>query len=271
MSPGLCQTEEEHRTVVNRESEQLAVLIVSCDRYKDMWPLCTSMIRRFWPDCPHSIYLMSNKPAQIAGFHNLAIGPDFGWSANLRVALERLPQDYVLLFLEDLILERAVDTAKVGVLFDWFRQAKGNCLRMNPNPPADLPLNDSVGVAVSGGMYRTSTVMTLWRRSILLDLLDPKETAWEFEICGSERSDCYDGFYAAHVATFSVINTVARGKWTRRAIRRVRRLGVEPELEARGTLSMVEEWKNRLMEVRSALSRLVPSQYRRRVREALNR
>ena len=60
---------------LNAESEQLAVLIVSCDRYKDMWPLCTSMIRRFWPDCPHSIYLMSNKPAQIAGFTTFPLAP----------------------------------------------------------------------------------------------------------------------------------------------------------------------------------------------------
>ncbi len=211
---------------------------------------------------------MSNKPAQIAGVHNLATGPDFGWSANLRVALERLSQDYVLLFLEDLILERAVDTAKVGVLFDWFRQAKGNCLRMNPNPPADLPLNDSVGVAAPEGMYRTSTVMTLWRRSMLLELLDPRETASEFEICGTERSESHDGFYAAHTMTFAVINTVGRGRWSRRAIRRVRRLGVEPDLSARGMQTIAAEWKGRLMEFRSALLRLLPARYRRGIRHA---
>jgi hypothetical protein len=248
---------------------ELAVLIVSCDRYKDLWPLCTSMLARFWPDCPYPIYLMSNEPAQFPGLRNLAIGPDKGWSANLIKALEAISEEYVLLFLEDLILERPVDSARVDGLFHWFKEARGNCLRMNPSPPADLPCNEMVGIASPLSLYRTSTVMTLWRRSVLIDLLDPAENAWQFEILGGARSDRYDGFYAAHVPTFAFINTVARGKWSRRAIRRVRRLGVEPDLQPRGVTSAAAEWKGRLMEVRSFLLRIVPSQYRRQVRQAL--
>ena len=106
-------------------------------------------------------------------------------------------------------------------------------------------------------MYCTSTVMTLWRRSVLLELLDPRETAWEFEIRGTERSESCDGFYVARKPTFDVINTIGRGRWSRRAIRRVRRLGVEPGLSARGIQTMAAEWKGRLMEFRSAPLRLL--------------
>jgi len=248
---------------------ELAVLLVSCDIYKDLWPLCTTMMHRFWPDCPYQAYLVCNEPAFISGFRTLAVGSDRGWCANLLRALEEVKEEYVLLFLEDLILERPVYTPRVTYLFNWFKEVSGNCLRMNPSPPPDRPCSELVGVASKGGLYRASTVMTLWRKSVLSALLRPDESAWEFEIRGTERSDQFDGFYAAYDTTFSVVNTVGRGKWTRRAIRRMRRLGVEPDLAARDVLSHFAEWKGRLMEVRSAALAHLPARWRRTIRRTL--
>lgn len=250
-------------------SGELAILLVSCDRYKDLWPLCTQMIRRFWPDCPSPIYLVSNEPASIEGMRNLAIGPDSGWSANLIAALKRVREEYVLLYLEDLILDAPVPTETVIQLFDWFKAAQANCLRMTPHPPPEQPCTQQVGICPKGALYRASTVMSLWRKSVLEALLEPEESAWEFEIRGSERSDRFDGFYAARRPVFSIINTVGRGKWSRRALRRVRKLGFEPDLSSRDTLSLWAEWKGRILEVRSSLLQQMPSRYRRSIRRAL--
>ncbi len=248
---------------------ELAVLLVSCDKYKDLWPLCTDMINRFWPDCPYSAYMVCNQPTSINGFRIIAVGPDRGWSANLLCALEEVEEEFVLLFLDDLILERPVCTPRVVHLFNWFKGVSGNCLRMNPSPPPDRSCTEIVGIASKGGLYRASTVMTLWRKSVLRALLRTDESAWEFEIRGSERSDQFDSFYAAYNNTFSVINTVGRGKWERRALRRVRRLGFEPDLAARGVLSHWSGWKGRLMEIRYAVLAHMPARWRRSIRRAL--
>jgi len=247
----------------------MAVLLVSCDSYSDLWPLCTSMLKRFWSDCPYPIYLVSNETASIEGLRNLAVGRDRGWSANLISALESVPEEYVFLFLEDLILERPVDTDGFIRVFDWFKAQQGSCLRMRPVPSPDQPCNEMVGICTKGSLYRASTVMTVWRKSVLLPLLDPHESAWEFEIRGSERSDRFDGFYVTHRPLFAVVNTVARGRWSRRAIRRIRRLGFEPDLSVRETLSLFAEWKGRILEIRSALLRMMPAQYRRSIRRML--
>jgi hypothetical protein len=227
------------------------------------------MMHRFWPDCPYRTYLICNEPASISGFRTLAVGPDCGWSANLLRALEEVEEEYVLLFLDDLILERPVCTSRVEDLFSWLKGVSGNCLRMNPSPPPDERSTELVGIARSGGLYRASTVMTLWRKSVLSALLRPDESAWEFEIRGTERSDLFDGFYASYRKTFFVINAVGRGKWTRRSIRRIRQLGVEPDLVARGVLSRWCEWKGRLMEVRSAALAHFPARWRRTIRQVL--
>jgi hypothetical protein len=184
-------------------------------------------------------------------------------------ALEEVDEEFVLLFLEDLILEQPVSTKRVAHLFNWLKGASGNCLRMNPSPPPDGACNELVGIARKGGLYRASTVMTLWRKSVLSALLRDDESAWEFEIRGSERSDEFVGFYAAHDKTFSFINTIARGKWGRRALRRVRRLGVDPDLTARGVLSHMAEWKGRLFEVRSTVLAHFPARWRRTIRRIL--
>jgi hypothetical protein len=248
---------------------ELAVLLVSCDMYKDLWPLCTAMMHRFWPDCPYPAYLVCNQPASIPGFRTLAVGSDRGWSANLIRALEEVEEEFVLLFLEDLILEQPVSTPRVVHLFNWFKGVSGNCLRMNPSPRPDEPCNEFVGIASKGGLYRSSTVMTLWRKSVLYALLRPEENAWEFEILGTKRSDQFDGFYAAYDKTFSFVNAVARGKWGRRALRRVRRLGVEPDLAARGVLSHTAEWKGCLLEIRHGVLAHMPARWRRTIRQAL--
>jgi hypothetical protein len=247
----------------------LAIVVVSCDSYRDLWPLCTAMIKRFWPDCPYPIYLISNLPVSIGGLRNIAVGPDCGWSANLLSALAQIEEEYVLLFLEDLILEQPVPTKRVLELVDWFSREQGNCLRMNPNPPPDKPCNDLVGLLCRGELYRASTVMTLWRKEILRTLLRPEENAWEFEIRGSERSDQFEGFYASNRRTFAVVNTIGRGKWSRRALKRIRRLGVKPDLTLRERLSRTAEWKGRMMEIRSAILQQLPSNWRRSIRKTI--
>jgi hypothetical protein len=251
-----------------RAGGELAVILVSCDGYKDLWPLSTGMIGRFWSDCPYAKYLISNQPSAIPGFQSIAVGVDRGWSANLVAALKQVREEFVLLHLEDLILEGPVCQQRVDRLFSWLKSVNGNCLRMNPYPAPDRPCTSEVGIASEGMLYRASTVMTLWRKSVLCALLRPEESAWAFEIHGSERSDAFDGFYAAHTPTFSFVNAVLRGRWQRAAVRRVRRLGAEPDLEARGLLSRRSELKWLFLLIRYRVLALLPARWRRTIRQA---
>jgi hypothetical protein len=251
-----------------RAEGELAVVLVSCDSYKDLWPLSTGMIDRFWPDCPYPKYLISNQPSSIPGFQSIAVGEDRGWSANLVAALEQVREEFVLLHLEDLILEEPVCQQRVDRLFAWFKSVNGNCLRMNPFPAPDRPFTSEVGIASKGVLYRASTVMTIWRKTVLCALLHPEESAWAFEIHGSERSDAFNGFYAAHTPTFSVVNAVLRGRWQRAAVRRVRRLGAEPDLKARGLLSRRAELKWQFLMIRYKILALLPARWRRTIRQS---
>lgn len=248
-------------------SPSIAVLVVSCDRYADLWPGFFAQLDRHWPSRPWPVYLLSNSlEAGRPDLRTIAVGEDRSWSDNLIAALARVEEDYVLLFLEDLMLNASVDAARLAEVAAWVAEQRPDCVRLNATERPDEPATPLVGRVKEGALYRTSTVLSLWRREVLAALLKPGESAWQFEIIGSERSDAYAGFYITRRDIFPVVNCVIKGKWRRSALRRLERQGLRPDVTARAVMSRPEELGFMLRELRSRLFKLVPMRYRRRLR-----
>jgi len=246
---------------------QCAILVASCDSYSDLWAPFFALFERFWGDCPFPVYLASNTVAYSGGrVRTLLSGPDVSWSDSLALSLRALPAEYVLLFLDDLLLCRRVDSRELVHWSRWVRQRGGNCLRLNGSPPSDRRLDSQVGVVSPGTLYRASTVLSLWKRDLLLDLLVPGESAWEFEIAGSVRSDAHAGFYATRTLRLDVVNAVIRGKWDPTALSRVRALGVEPDLSRRQVMTRLEQARLGFLRLRSWGLNRFPPRWRRPVR-----
>lgn len=72
--------------------------------------------------------------------------------------------------------------------------------------------------------YRTSTVFSIWKKEVLLDLLDPAENAWQLEIAGTDRSKKYDVWYSAPTDCFGYVNLVIKRVIERRSLSRIESL-----------------------------------------------
>ena len=46
-----------------------SILVVSCDRYRDLWTPFFTLFQRYWPDCDMPVYLGTNC-AQVEGVAN---------------------------------------------------------------------------------------------------------------------------------------------------------------------------------------------------------
>jgi hypothetical protein len=253
-------------TVRNR----IAVLVVSCDRYADLWPPFFQLFFRFWPDRPFPVYLLSN--AEKPGFpevSHIPVGDDISWSDNLMKAIAAIREDYLLMFLDDLFLVDYVRTDRVLEICAWIADHDANYVRLNPSEPPDQPYSTLLGTVSPGMIYRTSTVLSVWKKSVLRDLLKSGETAWQFEIAGSQRADRYDSFYSTFEGCFPVRNGVIKGKWDRRVLRRLHSLGVPVDQESRPRMTCVEAAVFSLRQLRSRMLHLVPAGYRRAVRHHL--
>ena len=247
-----------------------AVLVVTCDKYSDLWDLFIGQFRSYWPDCPLPKYIMTNETtAQFEGFANLRVGRDVSWSDNLSSALDLIPEDYVLLFLDDLVLKGRVNTALLSEALAWARSVRPDHLRLNATERPDERVDGIVGRIREGAIYRTSTVLTLWRKQALRSLLMPGESAWQFETKGSERSDSMKSFFSLYKNCFPVINCVIKGKWRRDAVRVLRAQGAMPDLSSRSVMTRREAANFAARQLRSMLFKLVPMRYRRVVRQAM--
>lgn len=202
---------------------------------------------------------------------NLLVGDDISWSDNLQKGVMQLEEPYVFLFLDDLIMLRRVNWPHVLKVFQWIADNKPNYVRMSASPLPDKPLNDLVGIASKGTIYRTSTVLSVWKREVLIDLLKCGETAWDFEIFGSVRSDKYENFYSTWKECFPVTNSVIKGKWQRFAVRNLQALDIEVDLARRPVMTHKETLLFFLKRQRSALLNLLPARYRQSVKNALLR
>jgi len=251
------------------KSSEIAVLVVSCDKYSDLWQPFFECFRRYWPDCPYQVYLLSNyEEAGIQGLEVIKTGEDKSWSENMIKALQQIEHRYIFMFLEDLFLYKPVNNNRVVDLFQWALENDVNYLRMAlRRHRADKIYNDKVGIINKGSIYRASTVMALWKKNVLLNLLEPGESAWQFEIEGTVRADRYDKFYATWSNYFYTINTVFRGKWVPSALRKVKRRGIDPDLQQREVMNCGDCLKLKLLEFRSFLLTLIPVRFRRKIRK----
>jgi hypothetical protein len=146
----------------------------------------------------------------------IRVGKDVSWSDTLLSGLKKVPEEFVLLWIDDHYLTRAVDCRRVDTTIRAFVETPGaNYLRLQTLPKADRPFNEHFGVVLPGHVYRTSTIASLWRKSVLEGLLRSGESAWQFEISGSIRADQVTGFFAAWREHFAIENMMIKGKLRR--------------------------------------------------------
>ncbi len=242
----------------------LAVVVPSCDAYADIWPSFFETFFTRWPDCPFALYLVSNHSAfRDPRVTPLMVGADLGWSANLRNALRAVPEERVLLAIDDLYPTAQVDTDSVVSLIE--EVGDFDYLRLNPYPGPRRVLSERVGLVPAGDIYRTSTVFSVWRRRVLRDLLVEHESPWEFELNGSERSDRFDRWFASRRWLIPYVNLVVKRKINPVAFRQLERSGIVIR-SPRQRLSTAETLLLRLRELRSWFFALVPWRLQRGIR-----
>ena len=212
----------------------LAIVVMSCDRYADLWAPFFEMFFRHWRDCPCPVYLVANEAASPdPRVTVLRAGPDEGWSATLKRCLAQLPADNVFTMIDDAFLVEPIHTAEFMRWYAWFIARDAHYLRLRAAPPPDVRVDGEVGEIVPGSMYRTSAVFAFWRRKTLFGLLDERENAWQFELDGVARADRIRGFYGVYRSRISYVHGVDRGRWFPWAVARLRAAGVKVDTTAR--------------------------------------
>jgi hypothetical protein len=231
-----------------------AVLVVSCDSYRDVWGPFFTLFFRYWDDCPYPVFLGSNcETYPDKRVVPLAIGEDRDWSSNLRRMLALIPADGILLLQEDFLLDRPVQTGRIDRYIGYARAKQAACLRLMPIPGPDFPCADhpDLGEIHKGADYRVSLQAAWWRKDPLAAVALPGESPWQFECLGSRRSDALDAPFLSlrEGVDFPLdyfTTAVVRGYWEPAALELCRREKVPVDLRVRAILPAGMMWERML-------------------------
>ena len=247
--------------------DKVSILISSCDKFKDIWPIFSFYFNKNWSDCNLNKYLLSNNEnSEIEGFDSIAVGEDISWSSNLLIALKQIPTEYVLIMLDDVFIDQKVDNNNFNNIVSDFITINGNYLKFLAQPKSRVKSSSQYfNVLPPKTLYRSTAVFALWKKSTLINLLNENENPWEFEEKASIRSDKYDGFFVVKQNFFKYIHGVVRGNFINSSYNKI--LKQHPELQSlliRGVNSPMDEIKFYFINIRHKLFYiLVPLTYRR--------
>lgn len=178
--------------------DTVTVLISSCDKREYLWKPLVYSFKKYWPDCPWPIQLVTqHKTSQEVP--TLNVGCDDGlWGFAMENALARIESDVVLITLDDFWLTAPVKTRILKEFALHIYDGMLKFIRLIPSADAQtLSLIDSrLGHYTDDAPYRASMNMGLWNRKELLSLIDRTESIWEFETKGSKRSRGRKGYCA---------------------------------------------------------------------------
>lgn len=172
-------------------TKDCAIIVSTCDAYSDVWDSFFIQFFKYWPDCPYSVYITTNKKIyKDKRVKTITTGEDKGWATNMRLVFERINIPYFIILLEDFPLKKKVDTERIKKLLEIIKKENAAYLRLYPAPGPDKKFKNykEVGEVSKEAPYRTSLMAAIWNTEIFKSLLKDEETAWDMEFAGAERS-----------------------------------------------------------------------------------
>lgn len=250
------------------ETPSLAIVVASCDKYSDLWEPLFGEFFRYWPECKYPIYLIANKKTyDDPRVTTLLAGEDVDWTSTVARSLEKLQHSHILFWIDDAFLDEKVKVHQIEKYWNLVKELDMNFLRLRPNPLPEKKLNSEIGILGLDATYRVTLFATIWKMTTLKKILIPGESAWEFEIQGTERSRGMEGFYSILGEIFSYQHGVERGIWIRGTCRYLELLGYDLNFQYRRCMSYRENLGYLYRMFKSYILHSLPE---RRRKQALN-
>jgi|WetSurMetagenome_2_1015567.scaffolds.fasta_scaffold07275_6 hypothetical protein len=207
-----------------------AILISSCDAFSDCWEPMVYSFKKFWPDCPYPIFIISNfKKLEDKSIHFLNVGEDKGFGSNTKRALELIETEHIIFFLDDFFINDTVDNVMVNDHLNHCIQNNIDFLKIDYR---DIIYRDELRVGESiycvnplNIRYSLNTAIAIWKRDALYSLCAEGYTAWDFERKGIDylrknnlkiNSETILSAYFEKMTIRKICGTgaVCKGRWT---------------------------------------------------------
>ena len=229
--------------------DNTALVISTHDRSEDLWRPLEMTYKKFWSNIKYPIYLTTNiKSYNSDLFHSLKIGDEVSWSDNLIKSLNKIDNKYIILTFDDLFLTGEVNNYQIDELVDYAIKNDFNYLQFYRSISRGRRINSKLFKKNLSTVYRNSTIWSFWKKEILIDLLERKEDAWQFETIGNRRSSKYADFYSTRSNIIPFKNGVIKGRWDPLVKNKLKNMNIECS-ESRANLTFLETVNHRFLDL----------------------
>lgn len=204
---------------IHNENE-VVILVVSCDAYKDLWKPFFHCFFKYWNECDFQIYLASNfEKFDDDRVKSINYGEDKDYSTNLINILQQIDSKWIMLWFEDALIYSKVDHSLINRLIDQAQIRKAGYLKFT----VDLPIaytkkGDEIGEIPKGVKYRSGIGLALYQKETLLKLLTPGQNAWELDksVISDQLCEPFMALSQKFIwkPPIKVLNGVIKRKWT---------------------------------------------------------
>ena len=177
----------------------VTLVVSSCDKYEDAWYPYFELLKKYWPQHPEKIALITEtKQYSTEGLNIKTYNypENYTWSERLYRTLEAIDTKYIIFSLEDIFLLDYVKQKKIDKCIEWMENddSIAEC-RLYGTDASGLQKTDKYdGFYIAGEDvgYRVDCQAAIWDKKVLMSLIDMSETPWQFEKNASIRSKACD-------------------------------------------------------------------------------
>ena len=206
----------EKEATLKNGSPTTYVLVLSCDKYSDIWLPFYTLFKKYW-DCPYDVSIVTE--TKNCGYFK-TIKETGSWTRRVQKALKQLDTDYVIILLDDFFIRRKVDQKRIDYCIEKFEPdiAVFN-FETQFSETIDAGL-DGFRLRRNRDDYLCSCQPSIWNRKILIELLDKDMNPWQWELQSIDSK--YRFFINSGDLVFDIgdkyCGRIRQGKWVRKDV-----------------------------------------------------
>lgn len=170
------------------KNNKLAIIVVSCDKYSDLWDDVFNLLDIHWANRPYKTYLATDsKPYERKGVEVIHFGNIRQWMVCTRKAVERIDSEYVLFLMEDYFAIKDIDTQVIEDDIRFMEENHADFINLHQKPyflkeeDSKFVTND-IRTIPNNTRYGLDTAGAIWRRDFFIEQLNREDgDAWRFE------------------------------------------------------------------------------------------
>lgn len=198
---------------------KMTMLILSCDKFSDLWDGHVKLLEQNWPDRNLETYIVTDSPTNKTYPHVkiISAGKECEWSDRLAYALKQVKTDFVFITLDDYFLIKPVQQQAIVSLLEMMEKEKLDYVRLFKRPKRATRQE----LAGYPGIYHIETTCDysvnlyagIWKKDFLVNTVRLPLNAWKFEVSLHKRAVEYGAKCVVSLRNeFQILDVVRKGK-----------------------------------------------------------